>query len=220
MHFKTAFAAAMLAASTLAKEDRTIIKDDIVMNQAPEEDTVAEKDIDNDWIKAVTDSRQAYCRLKYNPAYPTTYPYGNMELAEYWGSPLFIRGWMRQLPAPSSAHGFAFNERPYDGHDCRSTWTHFNPTHEPHGSFNGSPSHVGQLEPIVDDDAGYATYGWISANRPTIFWGTKSVVGRSMVVYEMPDDFGASHTSTGSMGREIACCNLQLFAVLEDWEGP
>lgn len=129
---------------------------------------------------------------------------------------------MKQVPPIARWHGFAFNWKQYDRRDCKSTWTHFNPTGETHGLFNGSPSHVGQLYPIVDDSAGNASYA-VSATRPTLYSGINSVAKRSMVVYESPDDFGTSPTVTsqynGSMGREIACCNVQLFRV-GDYEGP
>ena len=111
-----------------------------------------------------------------------------------------------------SAHGFAFNVNPVDRRACKSTEHHFNPTDETHGMMNDTPSHVGNLTPIYDDWNGEATYGTEYAERPTLFWGTNSVVGRSMALYERPDDFGTKPTSesayNGSMGRMIACCNV------------
>ena len=169
--------------------------------------------------------RYAYCKLEFNPAYPTTFPYGLMRMKEAWTTPMYIAGWMKQLPPPRSEHGFSFNWKPYDRRDCKSTYSHFNPTAEPHGYMNGSPSHVGDLKPIIDDSTGNASYGTVYANRPTLFWGTNSVARRSMVVYERRDDFGEYDTRpsqyNGSMGREIACCNVQLFRLRDaEYEGP
>ena len=128
---------------------------------------------------------------------------------------------MKQLPSPASAHSFSFNKKPYDGLDCNSTMTHFNPICKVHGFMNGIPSHVGDLDPIVDDNQGNAFYGTIEANRPSLFPGTDSVANRSMVVHEMRDDFGTQGELSqynGSMGREIACCNVVVFYFLEDYE--
>ena len=138
-----------------------------------------------------------------------------MKMKEAWNTPLYIKGWMKQLPAPKSKHGFAFNTKQFDRKDCKSTYSHFNPTSESHGMMNGSPSHVGDLWPIVDNSLGNASYGTVAANRPTLYWGTNSVAKRSMVVYEKSDDFGTGQTYisawNGSVGREIACCNVQLY---------
>ena len=90
-------------------------------------------------------------------------------MKERWGTLMYIRGWMKQLPPPSSAHGFSFNWKPYERRDCESTLTHFNPIQETHGFMNGSPSHAGQLFPVIDDSAGNASYGTVMANRPTLF---------------------------------------------------
>lgn len=50
-------------------------------------------------------------------------------------------------------------------------------------------------------------------------WGTNSIIGRSMVLYEDPDDFGLAGTDysvlKGSMGCEIACCNIREFFIKE-----
>lgn len=123
---------------------------------------------------------------------------------------------MRQLPAPSSAHGFSINWSRFVGDDCKSTEGHFNPTSEQHGPQDFSPSHVGDLWPIFDDGAGNAWY-YTMASRPTLFWGSNNVSNRSMVIYEEPDDFGFGNNQQswydGSMGREIACCNIRPFRI-------
>ena len=85
--------------------------------------------------------------------------------------------------------------------------------------MNYYPSHVGDLPPIEDDANGYASYGPIQAMRPSLFPGPNSVANRSMAVYERPDDFGLGPTgwsaNNGSMGRPIACCNVQLFRIFD-----
>ena len=69
MQFKFTFAAALLSASSLAKDD--IVVEDIVMYS----DIVVD---DITGVKYVPEPRYAYCKLVPNPAYPTTYPYGLM----------------------------------------------------------------------------------------------------------------------------------------------
>lgn len=162
--------------------------------------------------------KYAYCVMKANPAYPTTNPYGFMRLQQFSGGPLMISGWMRNMPPPDGMdgyHGFSFNWSRFDGNDCKSTEGHFNPTWEEHGEQDSSPSHVGDLWPIVD--FGGNAYYYSMAFRPTLFGGMNNISNRSMVVYEKPDDFG--HNSNwesqynGSVGREIACCNVRPFRI-------
>lgn len=160
--------------------------------------------------------RYAYCKMQHNPAYPTTNPYGFFRLSEYWGGPLQISGYMRQLPSPSSAHGFSINWSRFSGDDCKSTEGHFNPTGEAHGPQDFTPSHVGNLWPIFDNGVGQAWY-YTMAARPTLFWGANNVSNRSMVVHEKMDDFGFGPNDQsridGNMGREIACCNIRPFRI-------
>lgn len=63
------------------------------------------------------------------------------------------------------------------------------------------------------DASGYASYSTI-ASKPTMF-GSQTIIGRSMVAHEEPDDFGLANTrlsaTNGSMGREIACCTITQF---------
>ena len=66
------------------------------------------------------------------------------------------------------------------------------------------------------------------ANRPS-FYGTYSIFGKTMVVYERPDDFGMDAWGApapgtpyswdteeyGSTGQRIACCEIRKFYI--DW---
>lgn len=103
--------------------------------------------------------RQSYCRMRYNPAYPTSYPWGIFWLREYgpW-SPLYIWGKMWQMPAPASKHGFSINTKPFDFKDCKSTEPHWNPYSQVHGAMNSWPSHAGDLNPVIDNGFGQASY--------------------------------------------------------------
>lgn len=208
---KSAFAIALTAAVVVAqKGDYAYANEDAAGMEA------ASVSASSTFVVPFWRRRYAYCKMQWNPAYPTTNPYGFFRLSEMWGGPLTISGWMRQLPAPSSAHGFSINWSRFVGDDCRSTEGHFNPTGEQHGPQDFSPSHVGDLWPIFDDGAGNAWY-YTMAMRPTLFWGSNNVSNRSMVVYENPDDFGFGGNQQswwdGNVGREIACCNIRPFRI-------
>ena len=59
---------------------------------------------------------RAYCKMKWDPTNPTTYPYGLFKL--YQNGPaddVHIKGWMTQMPPPASPHGFHINYKPYPG---------------------------------------------------------------------------------------------------------
>ena len=99
------------------------------------------------------------CRMHYNPMNPTSYPYGRFYLYQKnpW-SDIIIRGWMRQMPGPSSLHGFAINEKPWNYKEkaCETAGFHWNWTSETNGEMNNMtyPSHVGNLENIKDNSFG------------------------------------------------------------------
>ena len=75
---------------------------------------------------------------------------------------------------------------------------------------------------ITDDAAGNATYS-TAAQRPT-FYGTNSIRGKSMVIYEDPDDMGMGGNLQslidGNVGRRIACCNISRIRVVPYYAGP
>jgi Cu/Zn superoxide dismutase len=113
------------------------------------------------------------CKMHYDPSYPTTYPWGMFYLYQAGPSDdVHIWGFMHQMPAPSSEHGFAINENRYDWRTkvCRSAGLHFNPTGETSGEMNNMtyPSHVGNLKPFEDDPTGSGFY-FASAQRPTMY---------------------------------------------------
>ena len=95
--------------------------------------------------------RMAYCPMRYCSDNYSTCPYGNFwlhEVGEY--SPLYIRGWMRNMPPPNSRHGFRINTNRYNGSTCSSTEPTWNPHGEDEGAMNTWPSRAGDLSPITD----------------------------------------------------------------------
>ena len=55
--------------------------------------------------------------------------------------------------------------------------------------------------------------------RPTL-WGSQSIIGKAMTIYELYDDFGNGGTTSseiwGSSGRPIACCNITGYKVIQE----
>ena len=173
---------------------------------------------------------RGYCKMQTNPAYTTTYPNGNVSLIEFgttWGtsSPLFLWTWMTQLPYfPNKRFGYSINERRWNQRDCCSAGKHLQSAGQTHG-WNNSPvwmnHHNGNLWPLVSNAAGN-TWQFQYAHRPS-FWsspGNPSIYGKTMVVYEHPDDYGFGGTwdseEFGSTGPRLACCQIKRFIV--DWE--
>lgn len=118
---KISLAAALLVSAVLAEQDAVLEES---------RDLQAIKIAPYPWWKW----RQSYCRMHWNPAYPTTYPYGFFWLREYGvPSPLYIWGNMYQLPSTNSKHGFSINTRRFDGKDCKSTEPKWNPFWQPFG---------------------------------------------------------------------------------------
>ena len=62
------------------------------------------------------------------------------------------------MPGPSSLHGFAINEKPWNYKEkaCETAGFHWNWTSETNGEMNNItyPSHVGNLENIKDNNFG------------------------------------------------------------------
>jgi len=124
---KISLAAALLVSAVLAEQD-AVLEESRDLQAIDIDGTV--KIAPYPWWKW----RQSYCRMHWNPAYPTTYPYGFFWLREYGvPSPLYIWGNMYQLPSTNSKHGFSINTRRFDGKDCKSTEPKWNPFWQPFG---------------------------------------------------------------------------------------
>ena len=68
--------------------------------------------------------------MQTNPAYPTTYPHGSVQLIEFHtsggsSSPVFMWTWMANLPYfPYKRYGYSINERRWNYRDCCSAGKH------------------------------------------------------------------------------------------------
>lgn len=112
--------------------------------------------------------------------------YGLFKLSQSsWGSPVYVAGYMRDMPSTFQFHGFAINKRAFrrdNDRGCASAGPHWNPFSEVHGYFGTIPSHVGQLMPMVTDGASEVNGYIVGASRPTMF-GPNSIIGKAMTVY-------------------------------------
>ena len=110
------------------------------------------------------------------------HPNGTMVTVHAWGLP--------QTPT-----GF-FALHIHEGESCSGegfahTGSHFNPETTPH------PLHAGDLPPLLAADGN--AYLSVLTNR----FRVEDVVGRTVVIHSMPDDF---HTQpAGAAGEKIAC---------------
>jgi Cu-Zn family superoxide dismutase len=77
---------------------------------------------------------------------------------------------------------------------------HFNPEGHPHGAPDSDKRHVGDLGNIKADEQGNVT---IKLEDKVIqLHGPHSIIGRSLIIHEKPDDFGQP---VGNAGGRVAC---------------
>lgn len=97
-------------------------------------------------------------------------------------------------------HGFHVHEYGYcSSSDALCTGDHFNPTNAPHGSPTDKHSHVGDLGNIIADEHGNGYYEEL--NTKITLFGPHSVIGRSVIIHEQPDDLKSQ--PTGNSGKRI-----------------
>ena len=89
----------------------------------------------------------ADCRMKPNPAYPTSNPYGKFQMWEFGEqSPLFLWGHMKNLPYLGIRnYGMSINEGPWNYEDCCSSGSHLKAPGEIHAQPSDPVRHTGVL---------------------------------------------------------------------------
>lgn len=90
---------------------------------------------------------------------------------------------------------------------CSGACAHYNPFKQTHGGLHSRHRHVGDLGNLTTNSLG-ESHSRITT-RSVKLKGKYSVVGRSVVIHEKPDDLGQGGTEesliTGSAGARIAC---------------
>lgn len=111
-----------------------------------------------------------------------------------------IKGSMQGLTP--GKHGFHIHKYGNcSGHNGTCAGDHFNPTNAPHGAPTDKNVHIGDLGNIIADEHGNAEYDEINYNIK--LFGPHSIIGRSIIIHEQPDDLQSQ--PTGNAGNRIGC---------------
>lgn len=104
-------------------------------------------------------------------------------------------------------HGFHLHEYGDTTNGCISTGAHFNPNKMTHGAPEDEIRHAGDLGNIIAAADGVAEATIVDNQIPLT--GPNAVVGRALVVHELPDDLGKGghelSLTTGNAGGRLAC---------------
>ena len=117
---------------------------------------------------------------------------------------------------PNSKHGIHIHEEGDLTKGCESLCGHYNPYNQLHGNAKlfGKARHVGDMcNNVVSDEKGEVELTFY--DDLIDLYGNYSVIGRSIVIHEKPDDLGAFRNEdsqkgkdsgkTGNAGQRIAC---------------
>ena len=116
---------------------------------------------------------------------------------------------------PNKTHAIHIHEYGDFSQGCMSAGGHYNPYDQFHGSYilHGFKRHAGDLiNNIVSDD--YGNF-FIDYNDELVnLYGPHSVIGRSIVIHEKPDDLGMGGNDesliTGNAGGRMSCAIIGL----------
>ena len=104
-------------------------------------------------------------------------------------------------------HGFHVHEYGDLTDGCASACAHYNPHKKTHGCPGMKNRHVGDLGNILGNTEGVALYVFYDNVIKTR--GKYSIVGRSLIIHEDPDDCGhggnEESLKTGNAGKRLAC---------------
>lgn len=107
--------------------------------------------------------RRAYCRMQYNPAYPTTHPYGFFNLWQFHpAGGIYMWGYMRNLNQPNpSQHAISINQKTWDSKDCVTGGPHLQySAGQSHRWQNAPGGHTGDLWPLYTNSVGNDNFWW------------------------------------------------------------
>jgi len=121
------------------------------------------------------------------------------------GGKVHVTATVRGL-APNAEHGFHVHEKgDCSSGDGMSAGGHFNPDGKPHGP-QGGPHHAGDMPSLRADANGNAKASFV-LDDVTVAQGSRSVVGRGLIVHKDPDDYKTQ--PTGNAGARLACAVIR-----------
>jgi Cu-Zn family superoxide dismutase len=124
-----------------------------------------------------------------------------------------IRGTIKGLN-PNQLHAIHIHEFGDLTEGCTSCCSHYNPHKMNHGGPNSADRHVGDLGNIQANSEGVAEFEIIDGL--VRLSGNFSVIGRSIVIHQDPDDLGlgghSDSLTTGHAGKRIVCGVIGLRA--------
>lgn len=124
------------------------------------------------------------------------------------GGNVTVTGTLTQVPY-GVPHGFHIHQIGTIEPDCTAAGSHFNPTNVSHGSAYDSVRHIGDLGNVTvgSDQSVRIDLSFAPENLPLS--GPNSIIGRTLVIHEKPDDGGhtgqADSSTTGNAGGRIGC---------------
>ena len=127
--------------------------------------------------------------MEYNPAYTTTYPYGFLRLVDFSAttdssSPVYIWGFVDNLPTQDDFHAFTVNQYAWDGKNCVTAGPHLSDPNQLHGWMNWRISHTGDLIPVTSNNSGFSSYYNGPGSFKASMYNDESIIGKTLVIYE------------------------------------
>ena len=130
---------------------------------------------------------------------------GVIHLEEIENNKVKIKGEIKGLK--KGLHGFHIHNSGNLTKGCDSCCSHYNPYNKNHGGQKDEERHVGDLGNIFANEKGIAKIN--ITDHLVKLRGKYSVIGRSIIIHEDPDDLGnggnAESLKTGNAGKRLAC---------------
>ena len=113
----------------------------------------------------------------------------------------YIRADINGLPS-NRQFGFHVHEKGDCSDGGMGAGGHFNPQGKPHGRYDSTDHHAGDLPNLSSDGEGVAVFSF-TTDQLTVSPGPDSVVNRAIVIHESADDYKSQ--PAGNSGKRIAC---------------